>query len=155
MPHPESHPQIPLPPPLVFAGFTAGALLLNLPVALRLPWIEADRVGGGFFIAGGLLLGFLAIRQMLQAHTSPDPSETPAALVTAGPYRLTRNPIYLGFFLVYLGITFVDGTAWGLLLAPALLLVVTQLIVRAEETYLASRFTERYGEYSARVHRWW
>ena len=74
--------------------------------------------------------------------------------MTNGPYRLTRNPIYLGFVLICLGFTLIAGTLWGILLAPFLLITVTRLIIRAEEAYLQARFKGHYGNYRSRVRQW-
>jgi protein-S-isoprenylcysteine O-methyltransferase Ste14 len=75
-------------------------------------------------------------------------------LVTTGPYRFTRNPIYLGFLLIYLGFTLLAGTLWGLLLSPFLIGTVTQWIIHAEEAYLGRKFKEDYKAYSSRVRQW-
>ncbi len=95
----------------------------------------------------------LAMSHMIKAHTTPDPDRPTTALVIQGPYRWTRNPIYLGFFLIYLGFTFLAGTLWGMLLSPLLLWTVTRAIIRGEELYLNARFPDSYQEYKSRVRR--
>jgi len=148
------HARIPVPPPFVFLAFAIAALVLNWGLPFSEPWLTTLRPAGGAAIVGGLLLGGSAVLTMRQAGTSPDPFEPTVALVTDGPYRITRNPIYLGFFLIYLGFTSVAGTLWGLLLSPLLLATVTVAIIRREEEYLAGRFADRYGAYKARVRKW-
>jgi len=81
------------------------------------------------------------------ARTSPDPDQPTTSLIIEGPYRLTRNPIYLGFALIILGGTFLAGTLWGMFLAPFLVATVTRVIIRAEEQYLQATFAGRYSEY--------
>jgi len=91
---------------------------------------------------------------MMKVHTSPDPREPTTAIVTGGPYRFTRNPIYLGFFLIYLGLTFLAGTLWGVIASPFLLWTVTHSVIHAEEIYLENKFGEEYTRYLSKVRRW-
>ncbi len=154
MPENTDHAQIPLPPPLIFLGYLVSALILNWAVPFAIPWTTALRVAGGLAVVGGLWLARSAVSQMMKAHTTPDPRTATTALVTAGPYRFTRNPIYLGFFLIYLGFTLLAGTLWGLLLSPFLLGTVTRSIIHAEEAYLKRKFKEEYTKYSSRVRQW-
>lgn len=148
------HVAVKVPPPAIFVGHLAGALLLNWALPLALPWLNAFRIAGGLGVVGGLSLAGLAMSHMIKAHTTPDSDRPTTALVIAGPYRLTRNPIYLGFFVVYLGFTFLAGTLWGILLSPFLLWTVTRAIIRSEELYLEARFPDSYREYKSRVRRW-
>lgn len=141
-------------PPLVFLGYLISALALNWFVPLPAPWTFVLRILGGLMVAAGLFLGGSAVSQMTRAHTSPDPHQPATALVTEGPYRWTRNPIYLGFFLIYLGITLLAGTLWGLLLSPFLIWTVTNSVIHAEEVYLEKKFEEMYTGYRSRVRRW-
>ena len=92
------HAQVMVPPPLVFLGYLIGALILNWIVPFPAPWTFMLRIVGGLMVIAGFLLVGWAISQMRKARTSPDPSRPVTAFVTTGPYRFTRNPIYLGFF---------------------------------------------------------
>ena len=141
-------------PPLVFLGYLIGALIVNWIVPLTGPWIFALRVVGAVMVIVGFLLTGSAVSQMRKAHTSPDPHQAVTALVTNGPYRFTRNPIYLGFFLIYLGFTLLAGTLWGLIASPFLLLTITNAVIHAEEIYLDGKFGEEYKGYRSRVRRW-
>jgi len=141
-------------PPILFLSFLIVALVLNWLFPLPEPWTTILRIAGGVAVIAGLVLGGTAVSRMRGAHTSPDPGRPTTALVTGGPFRLTRNPIYLGFLLIYLGFTLVAGTLWGLVLSPVLLLIATRVIIRAEEAYLAERFPDGYEAYKARVRRW-
>ncbi len=148
------HAQVALPPSLLFLGYLLSAFLLQWAVPFRIPRPDLFRVLGGLLVIAGFLLAAAAIREMRNMHTTPDPHRAVAALVTAGPYRFTRNPIYLGFLLVYLGFTLLGGTLWGLLLSPFLLGTVTRWIIHAEESYLADKFPEAYIPYISHVRRW-
>jgi len=148
------HAQVMVPPPLVFLGYLIGALILNWLVPLALPWTFILRMVGGVMVVVGSWLAGSAISQMRKVHTSPDPRESVTALVTSGPYRFTRNPIYLGFFLIYFGFTLLDGTFWGLIASPFLLWTITQAVIRAEEDYLQEKFKDEYASYKFRARRW-
>ena len=76
------------------------------------------------------------------------------ALVVEGPYRFTRNPIYIGFVLVYLGFAIVLTSIWLLLLLIPVLFILQRGVVEREEAYLAGKFGEAYWKYQARVPRW-
>lgn len=148
------HARVPVPPPLIFLGYLTGALLLNWALPLSAPWTAILRVLGGLAIVGGVWLVGAAFSQLMKHQTTVDPHGSATVLVAGGPYRFTRNPIYLGFFLIYLGLTLAAGTLWGLLLGPFLLWTVTQVVIRAEESYLGAKFKKTFAEYESRVRRW-
>jgi protein-S-isoprenylcysteine O-methyltransferase Ste14 len=147
------HAQVLAPPPMIFVGYLIGALLLNWLLPFSAQTIPL-RIVGGFALLAGIVSAGSAIFQMRKLHISPDPRQPVSALVTSGPYRFTRNPIYLGFFLIYLGFTLLDGTLWGLIASPFLLWTITQSVIHAEETYLDGKFGASYKEYRSHVRRW-
>ena len=146
--------QVIVPPPLVFLGYLVGALIINWAVPFPTPWTLNLRIIGGLAIAIGIFLVGSAFSQRRNAHTTPDLSQPTTMLVTTGPYSFTRNPIYLGFFLIYLGFTLLAATLWGLLLSPFLLLTITRAVIHFEEEYLKKKFMGAYTSYSSRVRRW-
>ena len=148
------HAQVMVPPPLVFLGYLVGALILNWIVPFPAPWTFVLRIIGGLAIIGGILFVGSAFLQMRKANTPVDPREPVTAFVTTGPYRFTRNPIYLGFFLIYLGFTLLAGTLWGLIASPFLIWTMTQAVIHAEELYLTEKFGEQYKQYCSRVRQW-
>jgi len=148
------HARVMVAPPLVFLGYLIGALILNWVVPFPTPWTFLLRIVGGVIVIAGFLLAGSAFSQMIKTHTSPDPHQLVNALVTDGPYRFTRNPIYLGFFLIYLGSTLLAGTLWGLIASPFLFWTITHAVIHAEEIYLDAKFGEQYKEYRSRVRQW-
>jgi protein-S-isoprenylcysteine O-methyltransferase Ste14 len=74
--------------------------------------------------------------------------------VAEGPYRFTRNPIYLGFTLVYGGVTALANSPWGALLLPFVLVLMQRGVIQREERYLERVFGEEYLQYKTRVRRW-
>lgn len=93
-------------------------------------------------------------RTLTSAGTNVDPKRPTTAIVTSGPYRFTRNPLYLGLALAYLGITLAVNTWWGIVVLAPLLLIMHAGVVRREERYLENKFGESYRQYRARVRRY-
>ena len=148
-----STPGVVAPPPLIFAL----GLALGLAVHVRFPArliAGPTRLIGGVLTAAGAGLIVWAIGTMRAAGTDPRPDRPTSALVTAGPYRHTRNPIYLGMASIYAGVLFVVGTPWPMLFLPAVLAVIRQGVIAREERYLAGRFGDSFSDYAARVRRW-
>ena len=141
------------PPPLIFAvGWVLG---LALHARFRGPLVAGpSRLLGGVLAAAGAGLIAWAIETLRSAGTDPRPDRPTTALVTHGPYRYTRNPIYVGFLGIYVGLLLVVGTLWPALFLPAVLAVVRRGVIAREERYLAGRFGEAFNEYAAHVRRW-
>ena len=141
-----------------------AALLLGhladhlLPLPFQLPRIGlVSLISGilaGFLILIGIALFAAGVRNFSRAET-PVPTSQPArALVTTGIHGWTRNPIYLGFFLVYVGIGLAVHGPWILILTIPIAVVVRYGVVAREEAYLERRFGDAYRDYKARVRRW-
>jgi len=144
-------------PPLLFLA----ALLLGvatdrlLPVPFTIPSRDLVRwTVAGSLILIGLALAAAGIRNFSRAAT-PVPTNRPTrALVTAGIHGCSRNPIYVGLFLVYGGIGIAARSPWALILTLPLAITVRYGIVAREETYLERRFGDAYRDYKVRVRRW-
>ncbi len=145
------------PPPLLFVlGLLAGWCLSRLGPGLRL----ADelstvlRMAGLLLIAAGFGLAAWGMITFKRARTAIIPNRSATAIVTTGPYRFTRNPMYLGMTLAYLGGALLIGTVWTLLLLPAVIAILYRRVIRREEAYLDAAFPDVYAEYRGRVRRW-
>jgi protein-S-isoprenylcysteine O-methyltransferase Ste14 len=140
-------------PPLVYASAVmAGALLTWLwPLPFVLP--AAVPIGATMVLAA-IVLFVLSVRA-LQAAGTPVPGDRPTtAIVRTGPYRFSRNPIYLAFSLLQLGIAGMVNSLWLFVtLVPAVALMSFVVIPR-EERYLEARFPTQYMPYKAAVRRW-
>ncbi len=148
-------------PPLLFLGALLLGLvadvLLPLPIAvpIAVSQLDALRWGiGGVLGLIGLALFAAAFRGFFRAATPVPTNQPTRALVTSGIHRWTRNPIYLGMFLVYLGVAIAARSAWCLVLLLPLALAVRYGVVAREEAYLERRFGAAYRDYKARVRRW-
>jgi protein-S-isoprenylcysteine O-methyltransferase Ste14 len=144
-------------PPLFFLA----ALLLGLasdhllPLPFAVP--EADLLHwsiGGALILIGLALAAAGVRNFARAETPVRSIKPTRALVTTGVHGWTRNPIYLGMFLVYGGIGVAAPSPWTLILTLPLAIAIRYGVVAREEAYLERRFGDAYRDYKARVRRW-
>jgi len=151
--HPD-HAQVRILPPLVLVGHLAAALLIGWFIRLPVPLSFAVRLLGIGLVLVGLSLAWAAVRVMTAAHTPLDPYEPVTALVVNGPYRFTRNPVYLSFLVALVGLPLALGTYWGLLLSPVMVVLMSQLVVRYEEIYLEQKFGQEYMSYRSSVRRW-
>lgn len=109
---------------------------------------------GWALVVGGLGLMAWAGVTFARARTAIIPVRPARVLVRGGPYRWTRNPMYLGLTVAYVGGTLLMNSAWPLLFLPIVLITVSVLVIRREERYLESAFGDAYREYSRQVRRW-
>ena len=147
-----------VPPPLVALAATLIMWLLGRS-GLGGPSVDSsavDAAGVGVAVAGVAIAG-LGLWEFRRAGTTFDPHrlEQTSALVTSGPYRVTRNPMYLGLLAVLVGVGLVLG-AVGALIVGALVFVavITVLQIRPEEEMMTRRFGADYADYRRRVRRW-
>jgi protein-S-isoprenylcysteine O-methyltransferase Ste14 len=112
-------------------------------------------VAGVGLIVAGAALGVAGVSVFRKAKTTVLPAARPTtSIVAAGPYRFTRNPMYLGMASAFLGITLLLNTMWALLMFPVVVLIVTRYVIQREERYLAAKFGDAYADYRRRVRRW-
>jgi protein-S-isoprenylcysteine O-methyltransferase Ste14 len=142
------------PPPLIYLGGLAIGFVLEivLPDA-GLPGIVQWGLGGLLLAAGLGLLGWW-MSSFRRADTPMPPYEPTTALVTEGPYRLSRNPAYLAFALIYAAIALLADAPWVLLPLPLVLAVMQRGVIEREERYLERRFGQDYRDLRARTRRW-
>ena len=149
----QEHADVVAPPPLLYAGTLLAGLLLQRVARLPAPprplrWLGLLLGGAGLALGGW---GFATLRR---AGTEVRPDRPSSVLVTSGPYRFTRNPLYLSLALLCGGISLRAGAAAPLALLPGLLAVVQWGVIGREERYLERRFGEAYRAYRGRVRRW-
>jgi len=149
-----NHSGVLVPPPLLYAGALLIVLILDWLRPLELMPATAGLWGGSIVLVMGLALNVWGAYTMSRARTPINPYRPVADIVDWGPFRLSRNPLYVGLNLVFLGLTLLINSAWGILLLVALLVVMHYGVILREERYLESRFGEAYREYCRKVRRY-
>lgn len=146
-----------VPPPFIFAG----PLLLGLLFHRLLPLVTLDgaagtmvRRAGAVLVVLALLLTGWAMLDFRRRGTTVVPVRPAAALVMAGPYRVSRNPMYVAMTLLYTGVSLWALALWPLLFLPVVLAIIRRYVIAREEAYLTRRFGDEYRDYQARVRRW-
>jgi protein-S-isoprenylcysteine O-methyltransferase Ste14 len=142
-------------PPVLVAGTLGIGLLLQWLRPWKIPITETARtILAAALLTAAAALGLWGQRTMHGAGTNIDPRKPATAVVTSGPFRFTRNPLYLFLLGLYLGVTVAVATVWPLLFLVPVFLVLHFGVVRREERYLEAKFGEPYRAYTARVGRW-
>jgi protein-S-isoprenylcysteine O-methyltransferase Ste14 len=148
------HADVRIPPPLIYvAGFVLGLALERFFPELVLPKIPS-RVAALLCIALGVTIAVWSVGLFHRERTSFVPIKPTTTLVIYGPYRFTRNPMYLGLVCVYLGIALWFGIFWALILLPAVMALIQRYVIIREEQYLERKFGGAYLKYKADVRRW-
>jgi len=148
-------PQILVLPPVLVGGILLAGVLLHYWVYTVTPFaiIPARVSGFVIFVSSGLLANW-AQNSMTRVGTNVLPTRPTTAIVADGPYRYTRNPLYIAAMGVYIGVTlWVDGLI-PIVLFPVVFVGLQWGIVKPEERYLEQKFGDVYREYKARVRRW-
>ena len=152
-----SAPAIHLPPPLILlTGFLAG---VGIDSAFPIP-VHASHPGGLWSIMRWTLIGlgsafsFWGFITFVRARTGVLPNQAVTGVVTHGPYYFSRNPMYTGLSLAYIGFTVWLNSLWPLVMLPLSLWVLWKAVIQREEIYLATAFGEEYESYKKQVRRW-
>ena len=153
---PLRNPGVHYPPPLIYvAGFVSGWLVhRRWPLPIAGPGSRVGEVVAGLWLGIWLVLMLWALRNFRRARTSMLPSRPAARLVTNGPYRITRNPMYVSLVALYLAVTLLLNSWWPVLFLPLVIFVMGFAVIRREEDYLAAAFPEEYAAYRRNVRRW-
>jgi protein-S-isoprenylcysteine O-methyltransferase Ste14 len=144
-------------PPVLFLGAIVLGCLMSwiVPLGPELGSANARALAaGGALALVGLVLFILSVREFSRAGTSLVPGEPLTVVLNSGPYRYTRNPIYISFVIFYFGMAIILTSAWMLLLLIPLLIILQRGVIEREEAYLQSKFGDAYRKYQARVPRW-
>ena len=148
------HAGVVAPPPLIYlVGILLGWGLQALRPAPFLPPALARGIGIPL-VAAALVLFVLSIREFRRARTSVRPDRPTTVIIRTGPYRFSRNPLYLALSLLHLGIAAWANSAWLLVTLAFALSVMSAGVIAREERYLERKFGEEYRRYRAVVRRW-
>lgn len=151
-------PGVHFPPPFLLAGaFLAGLALERWVFRLALADgpLRTSAVAGGWLLAlSGLALAAWGLVTFFRSRTAIMPNRPATRVVSSGPYRFSRNPMYVGLTALYAGLALTFDVAWPLVLLPLALVALQRLVIRREERYLSAAFGAEYDAYRARVRRW-
>ncbi len=151
---PADNPGVIVRPPLLYGAAFIAVLVLRWfwPVPIlghaMTPWL------GLVLLLLGLAIVIPGRRALHAAGTNVNPSLPTTAIVASGPFRFSRNPLYVGLTLLYCGLTLAFNTWWGLVLLVPILIIMHRGVVLREERYLQQKFGETYRQYCSRVGRY-
>ncbi|HRO34030.1 MAG TPA: isoprenylcysteine carboxylmethyltransferase family protein [Brevundimonas sp.] len=144
------------PPPLIYLGFLFAGWGLGRLIVTPGFGLDGDIRRGlaVVLVIGGLTLEAMALGLFRRLGTPPQPWKPTTALATGGVYRFSRNPIYLGFTLIYAGFAVAMDSPVALAGLLPCLIVIDRFVVAREERYLDVKFGQEWRAYRAQVRRW-
>jgi protein-S-isoprenylcysteine O-methyltransferase Ste14 len=143
-----------IPPPLIYAVGLGAGLLLSKWIPSR--WLPSafSRFSGWTLVVAACSLAVPALAIFLYKKTAIRPDRPATTLAVSGPYRITRNPMYLSLALLYAGIAILYRSIWALVFFFPVLFIIDRRVIVREELYLERRFGSTYAQYRTRVRRW-
>jgi protein-S-isoprenylcysteine O-methyltransferase Ste14 len=152
-----NRPGVRIPPPLVFvAALVTGWLVDRAIPGPRPEWLQSlpTAIGAIAMIIAGGALSFSGVLAFWRARTTILPFQEASRFVVAGPYRFTRNPMYVGLAAVSLGVALILRALWAVPFVLVACLFLDRFVIRAEEAHLEARFGDDFRGYRRRVRRW-
>jgi len=147
-------PHVTVPPPIIFASGFGAAFILERLLPLRLFTAYPFKLCGWFFAVASMLIAFGAIAMMLKAHTNIHPHRAADHLVSGGPFRFSRNPLYLAQVLLTIGAALYWDIGWAIVTLAPVVIILQNYVIRREELHLEAKFGVEYAEYKRRTKRW-
>lgn len=154
MAEPADNPGVIAPPPLIYGAALLLALLFHRLQPMPIVGRTSALWPGILLAALGVALAIWGRHALVSAGTNVNPYRPSTAIVDSGPYRFTRNPLYVSLTIMYVGLTLAFDTWWGFILLVPVLIVMHLGVIRREERYLEEKFGESYRRYRARVRRY-
>ena len=154
MPGDPDSPHVLVLPPLLYALGLALGFILHLLAPHSIVGHPLDYVLAIALLVAGIGLGSWARWHLKRRGTPVDPRRATTALVTDGPYRYSRNPLYLRVTLLYLAVALFVNDVWLLAVLPLVIVVMRVGVIGREERYLEAKFGQEYRAYKATVRRW-
>lgn len=145
------------PPAVPLATILSGLALQHiwpLGSAYIFPALMRYALGGTIILFSIYFLGFRAVSTMRRSGQSENPYKKTTEIIESGPFRVTRNPMYLQMVLVCFGFAILLSNFWILILTPICAVLLHFLVILPEERYLERKFGENYLAYKTRVRRW-
>jgi protein-S-isoprenylcysteine O-methyltransferase Ste14 len=152
----KDNPGVYVPPPIFYVLTFLAAVFIQkiIPINNSLFHLRFFKITGMFFLLIALFFLIRSLKQFFQSKNTLITIRAASSLETAGIYNISRNPMYIGLAVVYLGVSCFIGNWWNIIFLPLLLLVVQEYIIKREEQYLERRFGQVYLDYKRKVRRW-
>jgi protein-S-isoprenylcysteine O-methyltransferase Ste14 len=147
-------PGIKVPPPLYYLAGFLSAYAINIYYPIPMFGHPLSVILALLFLLPSAVIGLCSLLEFRHAKTNLRPYKPSSFLVVIGPYRISRNPMYLSLTLLYIGLGLMLRIAWTFIFLPAVIFIMYVCVIRQEESYLESRFGEEYRSYKKRVRRW-
>jgi len=154
LPEPGDSPGVHIPPPLFYVAAIGGGALLRRTAPLTIGWGAPRVLAAWLFVALSAGLFAWSFLWFARQKTTIIPNKPATALVLDGPFRFTRNPLYLALALLAAGAGLWLNTWWVFILLLPAVALVDRFVIAREEAYLRRRFGAEYDAYMARVRRW-
>jgi protein-S-isoprenylcysteine O-methyltransferase Ste14 len=151
---PPDNPGILVPPPLIYLLPLLSGLWLDRRARVAFLPRGVARIIGWLLVGGAVALSGWSVQTLHSADTTTRPDKPASRVVRHGPFGYSRNPIYVSFAMLYLGIAVLRNALWAVLLLPLALYVIQREVIGREERYLERTFGEEYLDYKAKVRRW-
>ncbi|CAN7533630.1 isoprenylcysteine carboxylmethyltransferase family protein [Pararhizobium sp. LjRoot255] len=143
-------------PPVLYAAAMLAAVSLGRLVPISVVhsrgWLPS--LAGAALVLVAVSLDIWAMKTLIERHTAVLPHRCSSHLVTCGPFRYTRNPIYLGYTVMMVGFGLITLNPWFFILASASVALTTAFAIRNEELHLLSRFGFEFERYCRATSRW-
>ena len=152
-----NNPGVKVPPPFLYLlGFIVAWVLETRAKRIHIARenLYSLEIAGVILAAVGLILVGWALITFARAHTGILPIRPATRIVSHGPYSITRNPMYTGLGITFLGAALCLDFGWMIVMLPLVLIAIYVFVIRREEAYLMSAFPEEYGQYRRKVRRW-
>lgn len=145
-----------IPPPLFYVLIFLAAIFIQkrIPIPDKLFQLSTTKVVGVILLIAALFFLVRSLRQFFLTKNTVVLIKPASSLQTTGIYGMTRNPMYVGLAIVYLGITCLIGNWWNIIFFPVLLIIVQEYIIKREEKYLQLEFGHGFSNYKRTVRRW-
>jgi protein-S-isoprenylcysteine O-methyltransferase Ste14 len=150
-------PGVIIPPPLFYLGFFILSMVLQGYYTIRAAFFFHSHwanIFGSLLYFVGVCFIFPAMFEFVKSKNTIITAKPATSLQTNGIYSYSRNPMYVGLLLIYLGLSLQFGNWWTLILTPFLVAFITYRVIRPEEKYLTRAFGDAYTNYQKKVRRW-
>ena len=150
----DDHAHVVVNPFIIYIALGLGAILLQKIIPL--PFLSHPSIPliGVIVMIISFISGLPAVLNMISAKTTANPHRPTTKLVLSGPYRFSRNPMYIGLTLLYVGLMIYLRSVWGIILFPIVIWLITIWVILPEEKYLEQKFGADYLNYKSTVRRW-